>query len=64
MKKKSWPCVSRAKLGLTKVHPDFLMLINPSASKITVPNRTVILFDLSLTVKAARHECVIRTSQP
>ena len=31
------------KLVLTKVHPDlFLMLINPIASKLTVPNGTVI----------------------
>ena len=31
------------KLGLTKVRPDlFLMLINPIAPKLTVPNGTVI----------------------
>ena len=31
------------KLGLTKVHPDlFPMLINPTASKLTVPYGTVI----------------------
>ena len=43
------------KLGLTKVRPDlFLMLINPIAPKLTVPNDTVIpeeLADLSSICK-------------
>ena len=37
------PDISRAKLGLTKVRSDlFLMLINPIAPNLTVPNGTVI----------------------
>ena len=30
----------------------------------TDPIETMVLLDFSLTVKAAPHECVIRTSQP
>ena len=31
---------------------------------IVAPVRSKVFFDFSLTVKAASHECVIRTSQP
>ena len=42
-----------------------LLLINLicSTSKIFT-ERSLVLLDFSLTVKAAPHECVIRTSQP
>ena len=38
----------------------FIMLINVKMTTM----QNIILLDFSLTVKAAPHECVIRTSQP
>ena len=43
LKNKSWPVSAEQNLGLTKVHWDLLlMLINPIAPKLAVPNLTVI----------------------
>ena len=48
------------KMGKTNLQSDQHLRSNP----LMRWKRAFVLFDFSLTVKAAPHECVIRTGQP